>query len=809
MRKIIYLSTTLLAFLIISSFVNTDELLNKVINNLEKFRQDFPQEKVYLHADRHLYAAGETLWFKAYLTAGINDQLSPLSKTLYVQLLDQSDKVVLEKKLYIENGLCAAEFELPLFLDNGNYTLRAYTHWMRNFDANYFFYKKIKIQSLEQPSSLTRLENNDIDLQFFPEGGSLVENIRSKVAFKAIGTDGLGKDVSGFVYNSKSEKVAEFKSLHFGMGHFFMIPQPAEKYYATIDELPGKKFSLPQVNDHGVVISVSNQKEQEDVVVRIQAKLPADKTEVVLVANSRGYPSFAARLNLLQPLAFVRIPKSNLLHGISQLVILDTQGTPLNERLIYHESEMRSLVIKAQTEKEVYPNRSLTRVSIDVKDPDGKPVKSFLSLSAIDRTEVEVDNDNADITSYLHLSSELNGFIENPSYYFDTKNSDRTEALENLLLTQGWSRFVWKELIEDNIKEPEFYIERGLNIIGKLVDNVNKKPIDNGRVTYFNIDGDAAYAKTGKNGMFLLNDLVFFDTTEVVLQGQNSKGKRWVKFEIDPEVPAPKESGIFKEIIFESDFDDVFAKKSLERRNIDAAYNFDPDARLLDAVSIRAQRIEESEERKLYAGATKSLSVNDIPGADYMVHPLQLLQGRMAGVQVIANPPGYDVLIRGVGTFGSGTSPLILFDNMPVDISFLNAIPATEIENVDVFMGAEAALFGVQGANGVIAFYSRKGGSQYSSEPGIINIRRAGYSVAKEFYKPKYDVKQPEHVKPDKRVTLHWEPMIKTDANGKAWIEFYNHDNEADIEIRIEGITESGIPGVSSTYYKVSKNTNQ
>lgn len=804
MKKILYFFPALLIFIVFSAFINSDELINKIVSNLEQFRQDFPQEKVYLHTDRHFYAAGETLWFKAYLSAGISDQLSPLSKTLYVQLIDAGQQIVAEKKLYINEGLSYGEIELPGFLDNGSYVLRAYTHWMRNFPEAYFFYKKIQIQSATQPEIITQIENNDIDLQFFPEGGDLLKGIRSKVAFKAIGTDGLGKQVKGVLYNNKSEKIADIQSLQFGMGSFFLLPAEDESYYVILEDYPDKKYNLSKPLDHGIVMTVTNQEEQEDVVVRLQAKLPADQAEVVLIANSRSYPAYIAKVNLSPGLAFVRIPKNNLLQGITQLSILDKDGKPLNERLIFLDGA-RKLNIAASTNKAVFSNREKTSVNLAVTDAEGKPVKAFLSLSAIDRNEVKEEDANANIVQYLQFSSELKGYIENPGYYFNENNADRLEALDNLLLTQGWSRFNWQEITTGNFEQPEYYIERGLNILGKLIDDVSKKPIDNGKVSYFNKDGDAAFAKTGKNGMFILNDLVFFDTTEVVLQGTNSKGKKWVKFELEPDVAAPAGAGIFNDIIFESDFDEVFARRSMERRNIEAAYNFDPDAQILDEVRIRAQRIEESQERKIYQGASRSIKTADIPGAEYALHPLMIIQGRMAGVRILPNPPGYTIEIRGQGSISSGTTPLILLDNMPVDISLLDAIPAYEIESIDLFTGAEAAIFGVQGANGVLAFYTKRGGNFSTQQAGIINIRRSGYALGREFYKPKYDVRLPEHVKPDRRVTLHWEPMIETDENGKARVEFFNHDNEAEIEILVEGMTASGIPGVGRHTYTVKK----
>jgi len=162
-----------------------------------------------------------------------------------------------------------------------------------------------------------------------------------------------------------------------------------------------------------------------------------------------------------------------------------------------------------------------------------------------------------------------------------------------------------------------------------------------------------------------------------------------------------------------------------------------------------------------------------------------------------------------VGSISSGTGPLILVDNVPVDISFLYSLPVTEIESVDVFKGVEAAIFGSQGGNGAIAFYTKRGIKGYLPPLGIQNLEYVGYAVAKEFYKPKYDVNQDNDNIPDRRVTLHWEPSIRTNENGRTYIEFYNHDTElSDIRIEVQGMTRLGIPGAATKNYWIRDNLN-
>jgi hypothetical protein len=135
----------------------------------------------------------------------------------------------------------------------------------------------------------------------------------------------------------------------------------------------------------------------------------------------------------------------------------------------------------------------------------------------------------------------------------------------------------------------------------------------------------------------------------------------------------------------------------------------------------------------------------------------------------------------------------------------LNTIPVSSISSVDVFRGAEAAAFGSQGANGVIAFFTKQGNGIVTPPKGVFTFNFVGYHAAQEFYSPKYDVQKPEHVKPDSRVTIFWQPIIKTNAEGKALVSFYNPDPETAVHIQVEGMTIYGLPGVQKTGYQIRK----
>src|SRR5690606_16357143 len=102
--------------------------------------------------------------------------------------------------------------------------------------------------------------SNDISLQFFPEGGDLVNKIRSKVAFKALGKDGLGKAVLGVLKNEKGEDVAKIATRHKGMGTFSFAPLPGSSYVASItfEDGSSRDYPLPKAKEEGLVLNVSN-----------------------------------------------------------------------------------------------------------------------------------------------------------------------------------------------------------------------------------------------------------------------------------------------------------------------------------------------------------------------------------------------------------------------------------------------------------------------------------------------------------------------------------------------------------------------
>lgn len=773
---------------------------------LMKFNEEFPQEKVYLHTDKPYYLAGENIWFQSYVTAGSFHQLSPLSKTVYVELINADHEFISRLLVRVENGLGSGQMPLPRYLATGSYQLRAYTNWMRNFTHELFFTKELKIWNVQEPEAAVHALSNDIDLQLFPEGGNLIAGMKTNVAFKAVGADGLHRHVSGKVIGTGGEIVAEFNSSHMGMGQFSFVPKLNETYRIRLSEID-KTFTLPPVSETGFALTLVPKFDAPEVTIKLQSNAQtADREAITVVVHNRGTPAYIARANLSNNLYFVKIPKSKLQHGLAHVTVFDAAGKPRANRLFFTEHS-QPISIEVKIVRPQPETRTPTVVEIYTRDANNRPVPAFVSLAATNAQEVLSDNTEMNIENYLLLQSDVRGNIENPGFYFDRANPDRLEKLDLLLLTQGWIRFDWEQLIANQWPPIHHGIEQGISLQGTLKDDLTKKGVEGGKVTYVPVEGSSeiAVVPTGNDGRFIFDALTFYDSAAIALQGRNKKDKPFVLIELDPIYPAVATT--FKpQLMFNSknEYERFIIQKGLERNKIDAAYNFGDDVIVLEGVEVKERKIDETKANRVYEGATKTIRASTVPGAVNLFHPMELLRG-VAGVQLRPNPPGYDVIIRGVGTFSGGTTPLILLDNVPISITALNQIPVETIESVDLFTGAQAAVFGSQGGNGVVAFFSKKGFTSPAQKKGVFTTRIGGYQVPKEFYVPRYDVAKPEHVKPDRRTTVFWSPALATDPNGYARLEYYNGDEAIPVRLQAEGITREGQMGVGTATYQVIK----
>ena len=108
----------------------------------------FPQEKIYLQTDKVDYVAGETIWLRAFLTDAATHIPSYRSRYVYVELVNPFNVVEQRVRLRQDSlNIIHGHIALSSNLAGGDYSIRAYTHYMQSQGEDYFFRKPIRIIS--------------------------------------------------------------------------------------------------------------------------------------------------------------------------------------------------------------------------------------------------------------------------------------------------------------------------------------------------------------------------------------------------------------------------------------------------------------------------------------------------------------------------------------------------------------------------------------------------------------------------------------------------------------------------------------
>ncbi len=639
-------------------------------------------------------------------------------------------------------------------------------------------------QKLSLPYSLSLA-----DIQFLPEGGRWIMGKKANMAFRAIYPNGMPVSLEGEVSGTE----ITFSSNFGGLGKFEITPDRADYQAKIRNPATGQErsLSLPKVDSEGVVIQVINNPVASYVTAFVQGTY--EPNSLLLISQTRGIINYMIQGSLANGVWGVRIPKENLISGINHITVMDSKGNALLERLLFVQP-----INPIQLELTKIGNLSpREKISINLKSTaTGNAVAGSFSIAVLDAQQIGAEMDLAEtIFSNLLLTSDLKGSIYQPARYFLDSKPETLEDLDLVMLTHGWRRFNWKDVLAGNFQKVEHFIERGINMEGTVTDQEQtKKGLGGGKITALVGEGiEIVSSEFGPNGRFIFRDLEYLDSAKVTITAEDSRLKNFIDVEvIRPEAVFNEVGGKYpNEIIWPAELVATYRERNMMRQ-----LNSDQDIIDLQGVTVEAKTIEREEEeiKKIYGAGDVTLDPSKIPSSVGFTNVFQLIQGRVSGVQVFVSGLSVSVTIRGVGSLGgAGTQPLYLLDNAPVEASTLLNISPRDIANVDVFKDpAKTAIFGAQGANGVIAVYTKTGSGFGRSVGGTLVTNYGGYSVPKEFYIPKYDTKTVENSVKDARATIYWNPILSTDDNGQAKVEFFNSDLAKKQLIIIEGITLDG-----------------
>lgn len=628
------------------------------------------------------------------------------------------------------------------------------------------------------------------DIQFLPEGGYLVNGLKSNIAFKGIYPDGSPVELEGEVLGL-AESV-KFNTFFGGMGKFELTPEEGESYEVKVFDTQSQEskiIGLPNSKEKGLVVQVLNNPSLAYITVFIQGNY--EEEELILVSHTRGMINYMVKGALNNGIWGVRIPKDNIFSGINQITVLNQSGKIILERLVFHQQE-NSIINLGVVKSNSISSRSLVELKINSKIAE-MPAEGNFSVSITDADQVSPPYANH-LFSTLLLTSDLKGDIYQPSYYFKDKNEETLQALDLLMMTNGWSRINWSNVYDGKYPDTNRLIERGISIEGIVKDKTNsKKGLRGGEVTAMIGNGEeiisTPYVEDGK---FLLPNLEFFEDKDMSISAKDGRLRDYVDIEIFKQKKYFDKinPGVFSDLNTPKNLLESFAARQMMTRLFEDEMMVE-----LDAVEVQSKSLEDEnmQERRMYGKGDVIIKPENILGSDAFTNIFQMIQGRVSGVQVFVSGMSVSVLIRGAGTINAGSEPLYLLDNMQVDAETLMSLNPRDVAAIDVFKDpAKASIFGSQGANGAIAVYTKTGIGSNDISTGNLVSNVSGYSVAKEFYQPNYETQTAENSIPDKRSTIYWNPRLSIDESGKAKIKYYNTDVAKKHLVFIEGMDKQG-----------------
>ena len=258
--------------------------------------------------------------------------------------------------------------------------------------------------------------------------------------FKAVNPDGTPVDVRGTLFED-TDTLVSFESEHDGMGSFVFTPEAGMKYAIRLSEPETDSvYALSEVYGEGISLQLVSRDS-----VFLEFKLSQSPTlgtrTVYLMGQIRGAVCCIAKGELSDELT-MKIPLEEFpFQGIAEFTLFDGNLVPIEERLVYVNPEQK-LYVTAELDKDRYETREKVALKITVKDENGEPAKANLGVSVYDKLH-QNQSDPLNIFTYCYLTSQLRGRIYDPGYYFDEKNEDRESAIDLLMLTQGWRKYVW------------------------------------------------------------------------------------------------------------------------------------------------------------------------------------------------------------------------------------------------------------------------------------------------------------------------------------------------------------------------------
>jgi hypothetical protein len=788
-------------------FFSVNSNAQTVENSINLYGTNFPQEKIHIHFDKGSYLPGETIWFKAYL---FEENLpSERSTNFYAALYDENGKLVQQQISPIFGSSTNGHFVIPDSLQGTQLICRAYTGWMLNFDTTMLFSQPIRIIN-SNAKAADSVVSKTTTLQFFPEGGDIIEGVVNTIAFKANYNNGLPFYIDAVIKKQETgEVVLPLTVVHDGMGKFDLDFQPGDKYYAEwMDNNSVKQQTwLPDAKPHGVSLKLAVQNDK--LYFNLLNKTGIDSLHVLMYMYQKTFYKTNIAVAAEEPFTGI-VPIGTLPAGTMQLTVFDASWQPVAERVLFINNNNFSVnaAINSKETSTLQRGKNVIEISIN----DTVPVNMSLSISDADMNNMASENT---IVSNFLLKGDVKGYIHNPAYYF-TSNTDASvmAKLDLVMLTHGWRRYNWADMMLQKLPRINFRTDDYLGVYGQIgneaLNNMKKNERVNLVVKTVDSTNNFYSVLPDKTGFIKQAGLIFYDSARLYFTFNESKllnkqmafsnsnfllnqalaitGYKNYLWPDTAGTAVNQNTSLFKYYSNNNGVNLFNAEKTMETVVLKSGgwrnWKNDPLVKMNDRYATG-----------MFAGGVTGFSIDVLHDekAWTKLDIYNYIRGAIPGIEVgnfnILSGRSLTYTRRGVAVFidvrqveNSQLEMLSLFD-----VAYIKLIPN--------FFG-----FGPHGGetlNGpVLSIYTKKGDDLIDRRPkdtdmGMVKV--AGYSPLKEFYSPDYAQSNTHSGGTDARTTLLWVPYIFTDANNrKVPITFYNNDFTKKFRLVLEGINDEG-----------------
>lgn len=768
------------------SQLTAQDKIDKAVQNLE---QNYTQEKVYLLLDKDKYVVGDNIYFKSFVFNGYGR--STISNTLFVELYDHNKNLVDKKNVYLKNGEGDGTFVLNDFLNEDIYFIRAYTTWMANFPEEFNYVKQVPIYNPNSEQKLVLDKNLKWTANVFPESGTFIDNIPTKVAVRLYSQGIPPTSWSGYVIDSEkpNEKLATFKNLDQNVSVFTITPKTGKTYKAIIEDNKGVKqtITLPTVANSGINLQLTG--DPKGINYKLSGTdLPQGLQGYSIIGTINNQLVYRANIKTTTSEASSNIPNkvSNDETAVLNITIFDDKQNPVAQRLFFVNP--KKLNLDEPTLALSLNNEPRAFNSFDIE-----PDEDYSNYTVLVRENNPSENKNENtILSAKWLTGDFTSSIYNPAQYFEkTANSD---ALDALLISEKWKRYDWESLLSGKVPEFNYKPQKNLSFKGKVTNNGRFIPNKNINLLLKTENSDKNFVPvvTDDKGFIYLDNIYFDEPLTVSYYLNKDKNQSSDSDNLNISFEALVNSIPYKSALPPTNYrlvndknivqDPAIAKALQNRKNNKGIDDFNKET-LIEEVKVTAKKVDKKAEldKELSSGRFSSMNatifdlVNENQDAQTSQNILQWLQGRAAGLTFTMDSSGnYIPSIR-------GSQASLFLDEMPVDASMISSLPISSIAMVKVLKND-----GLVG--NAVAIYTRRGNMIAEEDKNVEKVNKLvlkGYDKSLEFELPDITSDAYKKITKDTRETLYWNPSLSENGGLAPRAKFFNNDEAKNRQIII------------------------